>query len=82
MTHEKHSHKIKDKTVYTKPPAFIVHLLEQESIGTLYRSRLKGKLTPLTGEIDTDSDDGELPKKETTRHPSIRETSHQENQAP
>jgi len=29
-------------------------LLEQESIRTLYRNRLKGKLTPLTGEIDTD----------------------------
>jgi len=40
---------------YTKkPPAFKVHLLEQESIRTLYRKRLKGKSTPLTGEIDTD----------------------------
>jgi len=40
---------------YTKkPPAFKVHLLEQESIRTLYRNRLKGKLTPLTREIDTD----------------------------
>ena len=40
---------------YTKnPPAFKVHLLEQELIRTLYRNRLKGKLTPLTGEIDTD----------------------------
>jgi len=28
-------------------------LLEQESIRTLYRNRLKGKLTPLTGEIKT-----------------------------
>jgi len=28
--------------------------LEQESVRTLYRNRLKGKLTPLTGEIDTD----------------------------
>jgi len=28
--------------------------LEQESIRTLYRNRLKGKLIPLTGEIDTD----------------------------
>jgi len=28
--------------------------LEQESIRNLYRNRLKGKLTPLTGEIDTD----------------------------
>jgi len=56
LTHAKHSHKIKDKTVYTKPPAFKVrvHLLEQESVRTLYRNRLKGKLTPLTGEIDTD----------------------------
>jgi len=40
---------------YTKkPPAFKVHLLEQESIRTLYRNRLKGKLTPLIGEIDAD----------------------------
>jgi hypothetical protein len=31
-----------------------VHLLEQESIRTLYRNRLKWKLTPSTGEIDTD----------------------------
>jgi hypothetical protein len=29
-------------------------LLEQESIRTLYRNRLKGKLTPLTGDVDTD----------------------------
>jgi 16S rRNA C1402 (ribose-2'-O) methylase RsmI len=29
-------------------------LLKQESIRILYRNRLKGKLTPLTGEIDTD----------------------------
>ena len=36
------------------PPAFKVHLLEQESIRTLYRNRLKGKLAPLTGEIDID----------------------------
>jgi len=54
LTHAKHSHKKKDKTVYTKPPAFKVHLLEKESIRTLYRNRLKGKLTPLTGEIDTE----------------------------
>ena len=40
--------------MYRKPPALKVHLLEQESIGTLYRNRLTGKLTPLTGEIDTD----------------------------
>jgi hypothetical protein len=31
-----------------------VHLLEQESIRILYRNRWKGKLTPLTGEIDAD----------------------------
>jgi len=29
-------------------------LLKQESIRTLYRNRLKGKLTSLTGEIDAD----------------------------
>ena len=45
------SHNKKDKTIYKKPPAFTVHLLEQESIRNLYRNRLKGKLTPLTGEI-------------------------------
>ena len=40
---------------YTKKnPAFKVHLLEQESIRTLYRNRLKGKLTLLTGERDAD----------------------------
>jgi len=54
LTHGKHSYKEKETTIYTKPPAFQVHLLEQESIRTLYRNRLKGKLTPLTGEIDTD----------------------------
>jgi len=37
-----------------KTPSFKVHLLEQESIRTLYRNRLKGKLTPLTREIDAD----------------------------
>ena len=54
LTHGKHSYKKKDTTIYTKPSAFKVHLLEQESIRTLYRNRLKGKLTPLTGEIDTE----------------------------
>ena len=29
-------------------------MLEKKSIRTLYRNRLKGKLTPLTGEIDAD----------------------------
>ena len=29
-------------------------MLEQESIRTLYRNRLKGKLAPLTGEIDAE----------------------------
>jgi len=38
----------------TKKPAFKVHLLEQESKRTAYRNRLKGKLTPFTGEIGTD----------------------------
>ena len=52
LTHEKHSYKEKDKTIYTKQPAFKVHLLEQESIRNLYRNRLKGK--PLKGETDTD----------------------------
>ena len=35
LTHAKHSHKKKDKTIYTKLPAFKVHLLEQESIRDL-----------------------------------------------
>jgi len=52
--HAKHSYNTTDKTIYKKPPAFKVHLLEQESIRTPRRNRLKGKLTPLTGEIDTD----------------------------
>jgi len=46
-TNAKHSYNKTDKTIYKKPPAFKVHLLEQESIRTLYRNRLKGKLTPL-----------------------------------
>ena len=54
FTHTKQSHIKTDKTIYRKPPAFKVHLLKQESIRNLYRSRLKGKLTPLTGEIDAD----------------------------
>jgi hypothetical protein len=43
-----------DKTIYKKPPGFKVHLLEQETIRILYRNRLKGKLAPLTGEIDAE----------------------------
>jgi hypothetical protein len=43
-----------DKTIYQKPPGFKAHLLEQETIRILYRNRLKGKLAPLTGEIDAD----------------------------
>ena len=54
FTYAKQSHNKADKTIYKKHPAFKVHLLEQESIRTLYRNRLKGKLTPLTGEIDAD----------------------------
>jgi len=52
--HAKHSYNKTDKTIYKKPPVFKVHLLEQEQVSTLYRNRLKGKFTPLTGEIDTD----------------------------
>jgi len=47
------SHNKTDKTILKKT-GFKVHLLEQESIRTLYRNRLKGKLTPLTGETDAD----------------------------
>ena len=53
-THAKENHIKTDKTIYKKPPPFKVHLLEQESIRTLYRNTLKGKLTLLTGEIDAD----------------------------
>ena len=61
LTRVKHSYNKTDKTIYKKPPAFKVHLLEQESIRNLYRNRMTGKLTPLTGEIDT----GRLKIKET-----------------
>ena len=54
LTHAKHSHNKKDKTIHKKTPAFKVHLLEQVPIRTLYRNRLKGKLTPLTGQIDAE----------------------------
>ena len=54
LTYTKHSYNKTDKTIYKKPPAFKVHLLERQAIRTLYRNRLKVKLTPLTGEIDTD----------------------------
>ena len=54
LTHAKHRYNKTDKAIYRKPPALKVHLLEQESIRTLYRNRLSEKLTPLTGEIDTD----------------------------
>ena len=54
LTHAKHRYNKTDKTIYRKPPALKVHLLEQESIRTLYRNRLTGKLKLLTGEIDTD----------------------------
>ena len=53
-THGKQSHNKTDKTIHKKPPTFKVHLLEQESIRTLYRNRLKGKRKPLTGDIDAD----------------------------
>jgi hypothetical protein len=54
FTHAKHSYNKSDKIIYKKPPAFKVHFLEQESLRTPYRNRLKGKLTPLTREIDAD----------------------------
>jgi len=53
-THAKYSYNKMGKTIHKKTPAFKVHLLEHESIRTLYRNRLKKKLTPLTGEIDAD----------------------------
>jgi hypothetical protein len=54
FVHARQGYNKTNKTVYKKPLGFKVHLLEQESIRTLYRNRMKGKLTPLTGEIDTD----------------------------
>jgi hypothetical protein len=50
----KHYNKERDKTIHKKPRGFKAHLLEQESIRTLYRNRLKEKLTPITGNVDTD----------------------------
>ena len=52
--HVKHKYNKTNKTIDKQPLGFKVHLLEQESIRTLYRNRLKGKLIPITGEIDTD----------------------------
>jgi hypothetical protein len=54
FVHAKHKYNKANKTVDKKPLGFKVHLLEQESIRTLYRNRLKGKLTPLTEEIEID----------------------------
>ena len=54
LTHAKHSYNKTDKTIDKKPPAFKIHLLEQESIRTLYGDRLKGKLTLLTREMEAD----------------------------
>ena len=54
LTHAKHIYNKTDKTVYKEPPSFKLYLLEHESIRILYRNRLKGKLTPLTGEIEAD----------------------------
>jgi len=48
LTHARHSYNETDKTIYKKPPAFKVRLLEKESITTVNRNRLKGKLTSLT----------------------------------
>jgi len=45
---------MKDKTVHKYPPAFKIHLFEQESLRNLYSNRLKGKITPLTVESVTD----------------------------
>jgi hypothetical protein len=50
----KHKYSKANTTIDKKPLRFKVHLLEQESIRILYRNRVKGKLTPLTGEIDPD----------------------------
>jgi hypothetical protein len=52
--HGKHYNKERDKTIHKKPAGLKAYLLEQESIRTLYRNRLKVKLTPITGNVDTD----------------------------
>jgi hypothetical protein len=49
----KHCHKVRDKTIHKKPVGFKVHFLEEESIRTLYMNRVKVKLTPTTGNVDT-----------------------------
>jgi len=54
LKHAKRSYNKTDKTIHKILPAFKVRLLEKESIRTLYRNRLKGKLMPLTGEIDAE----------------------------
>jgi hypothetical protein len=54
ITNVKHDNKERDKTTYKKPVGFEAYLLEQASIRTLYRNRLKEKLTPITGDVDTD----------------------------
>jgi hypothetical protein len=50
----KHYNMERDKTIHKKPVGFKAYLLEQESIRTLYRNRLKEKITPVTGNVDTD----------------------------
>jgi primase-polymerase (primpol)-like protein len=50
----KYDNKERDKTTHKKPVGFEAYLLEEESIRTLYRNRLKEKLTPITGNVDTD----------------------------
>jgi ferredoxin-fold anticodon binding domain-containing protein len=50
----KHFNKERDKRIHKNPVGFKAYLLEQESIRTLYRNRLKEKLTPITGNVDTD----------------------------
>jgi hypothetical protein len=44
----------RDKPIQKNLLRFKGHLLEQECIRTLYRNILKGKLTLITGKVDTD----------------------------
>jgi hypothetical protein len=53
FTHAKHTYNKTDKTIY-KIPSIQSTFAGTRTIRTLYRNRLKGKLTRLTGKIDAD----------------------------
>jgi hypothetical protein len=53
-TNSKHSHYTRDKTKHKKPLRFKVCLLRRDSVRTMYKNRLNGKLTPITGKVEID----------------------------